>query len=273
MNIGIICHQNLARSQLLVSYLRKNFREHSFFSAGISNSQGLQFPQNVTTLAKSWNLPLNENPNQDLLNAKNLISNADLIICADDYVFEYCQLNILDKRMINLRALADKFELTIYDPFNLQMSQFKTMIAKYIFLCNELMYELEGSSKRLITVIPNEADELDAAFEAAKSKGAQYENSIIIDYNLRVPNVNLTKVSNNSISIVKQNLLEHLKPSCSVINTFGVELINPELTYLDYYWRQQVRSLSEKFTVILVMPPRHVHGVEMHDIYLSSLTR
>lgn len=273
MNIGVICNQNLARSQLIVSYLRKNFSGHLFFSAGVSKSQGLQFPQNVSTLAKSWNLPLIENPNQDLLNAKSLIHSADLIICADDYIFDYCQQNIFGKKLINLRELADKSELTIYDPLNLQMSEFKTMIAKYIFLCNEQIYELEGSSKRLIPVIPDEVDEVDEAFERAKNKAAQYENSIIIDYNLRVPNVNLTKMSNNCVSVVKQNSLEYLKPSCSVINTFGREFINPELIYLDYDWRRQVQSLSEKFTVILVMPPRKVHGEEMHDVYLSSLTR
>jgi len=246
---------------------------HSFFSAGISKSEGFEFPQNVINLAKSWNLSLDEKPNQDLIKVESLLSNAELIICVDDFVFDYCKINISDKQLMNLSEFATKFGLTIYDPINLQMSQFKTMISKYIFLTNEFMHELEGIQKNLITIIPNDFDELNSSFNLAINLAGRSLNPVIIDYNLRVPNIKLTQISEDRIFIINENLLENLKPSSSTINTFGREITDPESRYLDYSWRQKIHSLSDKFKVILVMPPRKFQGEETHDSFLASLTR
>ena len=273
MIIGIICNLNLARSPLITSFLRKNFLGHYFFSAGISQTNSYDYPSSVVQISRSWGLPLDETPNTDLAQASYSVQSADLLICVDSMVFNYCTNLYPEKEIINISSFAQEYKIEISDPINLGHSDFQIVISLYFFLVNEYLTLRFGNRNVLTHKVPKDMQELEKTLFAATEEAEKLSNPLILNYNLRVPDLKLFSTSNFMISEIQGLESEKFESSSSKIYTFANEFVNPEKLYLDKLWRQNIIELANLYDLILIMPPELINGRPFADRYLAALTK
>ena len=272
MNIGVICNLNLARSPLITSFLRKNYQNHHFFSAGVSVSRSFDYPSSVTRISKNWDLPLEEKPNTDLTQVDHYIQSADLLICADEIVFSVCKNLYPNKEIFNLAELAIEYKLEISDPIDLNHNDFKRVISLYIFLVNEYMGHIQGWKNRIFSIVPRDFQDLERTFISANVEARKLSKPIILNYNLRVPNLNWFTNNDFQVSRLLSLDSEQFEYSPSMIYTFAHEFLSPERYYLDQTWRQKILDLAKEFDLILILPPDLINGHPFVDRYLAALT-
>jgi hypothetical protein len=273
MNIGVICNLNLARPPLITSFLRSEFPDDFFFSAGIKTSRFYEYPLSVRTISRNWSLPLNESPNRDLTCVSDLIGTADFLLCADDYVFSHCSIHLPDKKLVNLQSVGLENSLHVNDPLDEKdFLDFETVIAKYLLLSKKYLASFSYNDSKILFKVPKDIDDIKEKITEAFDEAGRLSQPLIIDYNLKVPNTKLVEIDTSKVSFMDELEFENLKSSSSVIYTFNKEFIYPERTYLDRDWRMKIHSLASTYDLILILPPSTLGVRSSPDSYLAALT-
>jgi len=257
----------------MTSFLKDEFPDHVFFSAGIKTSRFYEYPSSVRTVSRKWSLPLNESPNRDLTYMSDLIGTADILLCADDYVFSHCSIHLPDKKLVNLQLIGLKNNLHVNDPLDEKdFLDFETVIAKYLLLSKKYLDSLSYDNSKIHFKFPKDIDDIKEKINEAFDDAKTLSQPIIMDYNLKIPNTKLIKIDTSKVLFMDELVFENLKSSSSVIYTFNKEFIYPERTYLDRDWRMKIHNLASTYDLILIMPPSNFGVRSSPDSYLAALT-
>jgi hypothetical protein len=134
------------------------------------------------------------------------------------------------------------------------------------------MAKIENRNYLIKQIRPIDSKLISDSFDEIYEMARRLVRPLIIDYNLRVPNVRFLKNRDLKIESVENFLHSKFESSPSVIYSLNREIVNPELMYLDKAWRDELKSFTSSFDLILLLPPISINGVENHDSYLASLT-
>ncbi|CAN2211503.1 hypothetical protein MCEMRE249_00987 [Candidatus Nanopelagicaceae bacterium] len=210
-------------------------------------------------------------PNMGLDSVAKYVEGADLLFCADNQIFHYCKAHFPEKQSLDLQALGKQLDIEVLDPLHMEVEDFKLVLAKYIFLATKAMEKIFPQSKSIVLKTPEDTGLVEDTFHEALKIASGLANPLIIDYNLRVPNMGLVNRQAFNVSIINELNFQNLTPSPTTIHTFSREFIEPEATYLDFSWRSMVLKAASSLDLVLVLPPLQVAGKKLHDLYLAAL--
>jgi protein-tyrosine-phosphatase len=273
MKIFVICRQNHARSISIAALLRKHFPEISVQSAGVEVSQNAEIPLAIRTLCNSWELAITETVSTPWESLKNSVEPEDLLICADDHVFEIVKVGVKTSNVINLTEIKSPDFLVPIDPAGATRAIVEQELAKCLAQTIRLLSPYIKWVAPMITEIyvPSREESIQEAIERAFYEHSHLDtkNIIYLDCNLRAPNSSLWNQRGKVKNFEETLMVKNLQPGDILQASYEFTLWSQILLSLE--WKNFVADLGKSFQVVALAPPLYVNNLISTESLFSLL--
>jgi protein-tyrosine-phosphatase len=276
--IGVYCLRNAARSPLLEALLKKTYPDFTFFSGGIAAHVGDNLPKNSKRLAKLLGLPETKNKSENLMNQSELLTEASLIIAADDLVSEVITKVYADKSVISVEKKARDLEIRVVDPVNLSGEEFEYQVGKFLY-CGYSLFSEVHAKPTIFGIFALVANQKNIESEVRFLYHGQYASGIkplVIDCDFKFASKNgyLGFITDEEQILIDPNDLLNLDYE----ELIGVSAIRPlhelsawESLMTSTQWRDWLQGMANRRPVVLMCTPVDIKEGQRHNSFLEAL--
>jgi protein-tyrosine-phosphatase len=263
MNIFVVCRQNQARSITIAALLRRNFPAISAYSAGVEVSTNSEIPASIRALCQSWGLEIPELVSTPWDSISEKVEPDDIVICADDHVFERVKLGVGTSHIINLANSESPDFLIPTDPAGATRAVVEQELAKCLVQAIRFLAPHMKWASPMITEIyvPRSEEEIPEAIMRARKEHpvSEKRGMIFLDCNLRAPNSSLWNPSENIRNFDESLTVQDLQ-SGDVVQASHEFTSCPQIL-LSHKWRTFISELGQSFQVVALAPPLYINGL------------
>ena len=276
--IGIYCLRNAARSPLLEALLKKTYPDFTFFSGGIAANVGENLPKNSKRLAKLLGLPETKDQSENLMNQSELLTEANLIIAADDLVSEVITKVYADKSVISVEKKARDLEIRVVDPVNLSGEEFEYQVGKFLYCGYSQFSEVYAKPtifgiSAVLAIQKNIESEIKSRYDGEYVSG---NKPLIIDCDFKFAS------KNSYLGFIPDEEQIHIDPNdlldLNHEELIGVSAIRPrnemsawESLMTSTKWRDWLQGMANRRPVVLMCTPVDVKEGQRHNSFLEAL--
>lgn len=268
VKLVIVCRFNQARSIVVAAMLRKFFPDLQITTCGVEGEDGKPIPIISADLCESWGLKEYDRISRSL-SALEECSSQDLILAADDWVYEQIRLHFPHLSTSNLLSYAADAQLAPMDPTGLDPRDFSEEIAKACVL----------SLRWLEDVLNLPSSDIEAhVFHSQKSLDEFMKNPTLhvsgvrtfIDTDFAYPDIHLWKRLFVNVLSFHPRLLHdvevirtHSDSPTLLVSRFELDV--PSQLFMTVQWRQFLHSIASEKPIALICRnfahgPRSVTG-------------
>lgn len=188
MRVHVVCRLNQARSIIASAALRKIYPNLKIYSSGISAQNGGPIPKITLEIAERWGLT-NLDHSSTLFQSEEPILKGDLVICADDSIFQNLFKFDLNCKLVNVLDYVLADFLVPSDPVSLPFSEVEVELAKMVVATNKALQANQAEEKKIPALIYAQGEESTAA--RFINSWLESNQGIAIDMNWRIPDASI----------------------------------------------------------------------------------
>lgn len=266
---------------VMEKFLTRVFPNLEFSSSGVSAVNGSPVPDSIKKILKEWGFL--DYPDSNFLQSKKFDSTGNFqstTIIASDLK---TQLHLLARlpiaKVFNLADYGSRLSVTLSDPVKMSRNRLKTELSKHIYVCYQLVRELNENSLDLRPAITGitmpTADALVKVQSILISEMSRNTNTLIFD-------VTFLDYYNKVIFDTSPLVFKHEKLN---FNDFSAKCAekssnyfilddsssNSEKIWVSHQYISILQEIARNREVILLLPPLFELGSASSDFYLAAI--